>query len=206
MKAKCRHMDTIEQINAILRGREPAVIEEGSSQYRQAAVLVPLFRDKDEYKILFTKRTDRVDEHKGQISFPGGSVDEKDASYKETALREAFEEVGLLREDVRILGKTDDSLTVASNFIIHPFVGFIPYPYPFEINSHEVKRLIEVPFSAFVDHRGATRKDVYEFEGVLYEGPVYDYQGDIIWGASARIMENFLEILGEKIDLLASID
>jgi 8-oxo-dGTP pyrophosphatase MutT (NUDIX family) len=206
MKAKYRHMDTIEQINAILRGREPAVIEEGSSQYRQAAVLVPLFRDKDEYKILFTKRTDRVDEHKGQISFPGGSVDEGDASYKETALREAFEEVGLLREDVRILGRTDDHLTVASNFIIHPFVGFIPYPYPFEINSHEVKRLIEVPFSSFVENPAATRKDVYEFEGVLYEGPVYDYQGDIIWGASARIMENFLEILGEKIGLLASTD
>jgi 8-oxo-dGTP pyrophosphatase MutT (NUDIX family) len=206
MKAKNRHIDAIEQIKEILRAREPAVIEDGSSQYRQAAVLIPLFRDKDEYKILFTKRTDRVDEHKGQISFPGGSVDEGDASYKETALREAFEEVGLLREDVRILGRTDDSLTVASNFIIHPFVGFIPYPYPFEINSHEVKRLIEVPFGTFLEHRAATREDVYEFEGVLYEGPVYDYQGDIIWGASARIMENFLEILDEKIGLLAAPD
>ena len=198
--------DTIEQIKEILRAREPAVIEDGASQYRQAAVLIPLFRDQDEYKVLFTKRTDRVDEHKGQISFPGGSVDEGDASYKETALREAFEEIGLLREDVRILGRTDDHFTVASNFIIHPFVGFIPYPYAFEINSHEVKRLIEVPFSSFVENPASTRRDVYEFEGVLYEGPVYDYQGDIIWGASARIMENFLEILGEKIDLLASID
>ena len=198
--------DTIEQIKEILRAREPAVIEDGASQYRQAAVLIPLFRDQDEYKVLFTKRTDRVDEHKGQISFPGGSVDEGDASYKETALREAFEEIGLLREDVRILGRTDDHFTVASNFIIHPFVGFIPYPYAFEINSHEVKRLIEVPFSSFVENPASTRRDVYEFEGVLYEGPVYDYQGDIIWGASARIMENFLEILGEKIGLLASTD
>jgi 8-oxo-dGTP pyrophosphatase MutT (NUDIX family) len=206
MKANNRHIDTIEQIKAILRGRDPVVIEDGSSQYRQAAVLIPLFRDNDEYKILFTKRTNRVDEHKGQISFPGGSVDEGDASYKETALREAFEEVGLLREDVRILGRTDDSLTVASNFIIHPFVGFIPYPYPFEINSHEVKRLIEVPFSTFVEHPAEIRENVYEFDGILYEGPVFDYQGDIIWGASARIMENFLEILGEKIGLLASPD
>jgi 8-oxo-dGTP pyrophosphatase MutT (NUDIX family) len=206
MKAKNMHMDTVEQIKAILRGRDPVVIEDGSSQYRQAAVLIPLFRDKSEYKILFTKRTNRVDEHKGQISFPGGSVDEGDPSYKETALREAFEEVGLLREDVRILGRTDDSLTVASNFIIHPFVGFIPYPYPFEINSHEVKRLIEVPFKAFIEHNAAIREDVYEFDGVLYEGPVYEYQGDIIWGASARIMENLLEILGEKIGLLASPD
>ena len=200
------HIDTMEQIKAILRGRDPVVIEDGSSQYRQAAVLIPLFIDNDEYKILFTKRTNRVDEHKGQISFPGGSVDEGDASYMETALREAFEEVGLLREDVRILGRADDSLTVASNFIIHPFVGFIPYPYPFEINSHEVKRLIEVPFKAFIEHNAAIREDVYEFDGVLYEGPVYEYQGDIIWGASARIMENLLDILGEKICLLGGQD
>ena len=206
MKVRDMQTDSIKQIKEILRTREPAVIEDGSSQYRQAAVLIPLFRDKDEYKVLFTKRTDRVDEHKGQISFPGGSVDEGDVSYKETALREAFEEIGLLKEDVRILGRTDDSLTVASNFIIHPFVGFIPYPYPFQINAHEVKRLIEVPFSTFVRHPAAIRRNVYEFDGVLYEGPVYDYQGDIIWGASARIMENFLEILGKKIGLLASVD
>ena len=206
MKVRNMHTDSIEQIKEILRAREPEVIDDELSQYRQAAVLIPLFRGKDGYKVLFTKRTNRVDEHKGQISFPGGSVDEGDASYKETALREAYEEIGLLREDVRILGRTDDSLTVASNFIIHPFVGFIPYPYPFQINSREVKRLIEVPFGTFIEHPAATRKGVYEFDGVLYEGPVFDYQGDIIWGASARIMENFLEILGEKIGLLASAD
>lgn len=182
------------------------MIDDGLSKYRQAAVLIPLFRDKAEYKILFTKRTNRVDEHKGQISFPGGSVDKGDASYKETALREAFEEVGILREDVRILGRTDDSLTVASNFIIHPFVGFIPYPYPFEINSREVKRLIEVPFTIFVEDHMSAKDGVVEYDGILYEGPVYNYRGDIIWGASARIIENFLEILGERKGLLAAPD
>jgi len=181
------------------------VIEDTASQYRQAAVLIPLFEDQGEYKILFTKRTIRVDEHKGQISFPGGSVDEGDASYRETALREANEEVGLLEEDVRILGRTDDSLTVASNFIIHPYVGFIPYPYPFEINSREVKRLIEVPFKIFIEEKTAQKNGVYDYEGILYEGPVYNYRGDIIWGASARIIENFLEILGKKMGLLAAL-
>ena len=169
-------------------------------------MLIPLFKDKGEYKILFTKRTNRVEEHKGQISFPGGSVDEEDDSYKETALREAFEEVGLFREDVKILGGTDDSLTVASNFIIHPFVGFIPYPYPFKINSREVRRLIEVPFRIFTEDHTAYKNGVYEYEGILYEGPVYNYRGDVIWGASARIMKNFLEILGEKMGLLAALD
>lgn len=182
------------------------MIEDPASQYRQAAVLIPLFKDQGEYKILFTKRTNRVEEHKGQISFPGGSVDEEDDSFRETALREAFEEVGLLREDVKLLGSTDDSLTVASNFIIHPYVGFIPYPYPFRVNSREVKRLIEVPFKIFIEDQTAQKNGVYEYAGTLYEGPVYNYQGDVIWGASARIMENFLEILGKKMGLLAAHD
>ncbi len=179
------------------------MIEDTESQYRQAAVLIPLFRYKDEYKILFTKRTNRVEDHKGQISFPGGSVDEEDDSFEETALREAYEEVGLLRKDVKVLGRTDDSLTVASNFIIHPIVGFVPYPYPFKINPLEVKRLIEVPFKVFAEDYLNHKDSVGEYEGGQYEGTVYSYRGDVIWGASARIMENFLDILGEKINLLA---
>ena len=135
-------IESINEIEEILNARKPELIEDRESQYRQAAVLVPLFNHKEEYKILFTKRTNRVEEHKGQISFPGGSVDLEDSSFEETALREAYEEVGLLREDVKVLGRTDDSLTLASNFIIHPIVGFVPYPYPFKINSREVKRLI----------------------------------------------------------------
>jgi 8-oxo-dGTP pyrophosphatase MutT (NUDIX family) len=178
------------------------VIEDTESQYRQAAVLIPLFKHKDEYKILFTKRTDSVEDHKGQISFPGGSVDAEDDSFEETALREAYEEVGLLKEDVRVLGRTDDSLTLASNYIIHPIVGFVPYPYPFKINSREVKRLIEVPSKVFVEEYAKHKNRVVEHDGGLYEGPAVIYQGDIIWGASARIMENFLDILGEKISLL----
>jgi 8-oxo-dGTP pyrophosphatase MutT (NUDIX family) len=178
------------------------VIEDTESQYRQAAVLIPLFRHEDEYKILFTKRTDKVEDHKGQISFPGGAVDEEDDSFEETALREAYEEVGLLKEDVRVLGRTDDSLTLASNYIIHPIVGFVPYPYPFKINSIEVKRLIEVRFKVFIEEYEKHKNRVVEHEGGFYEGPAVIYQGDIIWGASARIMENFLDILGEKISLL----
>jgi 8-oxo-dGTP pyrophosphatase MutT (NUDIX family) len=195
-------IEPINEIEEILNAREPEVIEDTASQYRQAAILVPLFKHKEEYKILFTKRTNRVEEHKGQISFPGGSVDEEDNSFEDTALREAYEEVGLLREDVKVLGRTDDSLTLASNYIIHPVVGFVPYPYPFKINSREVKRLIEVPFKVFVEEYAKHKNSVVEHEGGLYEGPAVNYQGDIIWGASARIMENFLDILGEKICLL----
>ena len=186
-------------IKDVLSARSPQVIGDNQSLYRHAAVLIPIFSDNGEYKIVFTKRTNRVEEHKGQISFPGGRVDKEDGSLEETALREAYEEVGLSRKDVTVLGRTDDALTLASNFVIHPFVGFIPYPYPFRINTTEVKRIIEVPLRLFLGENHIDHNGIIEYEGVTYESLIYPYQGEVIWGASARIMENFIEIMGEKL-------
>ena len=193
-------------IKDVLSARPPQIIDDNQALYRHASVLIPIFRDNGEYKIIFTKRTNRVEEHKGQISFPGGAVDKEDVSLEETALREAYEEVGLLREDVTVLGRTDDALTLASNYIIHPFVGFIPYPYPFRINPVEVKRILEVPLSLFWVEDHIDKTGPVEYEGVTYESLIYPYQGDVIWGASARIMENLIEILDEKISLPLGMD
>lgn len=198
------HKDLPIIIKDILSARTPRAIEDNNSSYNHythAAVLMPLYRDNGEYKLLFTKRTNRVEHHKGQISFPGGAFDKEDRSFLETALREANEEIGLSKEDVEILGQLDDTLTIASRFIIHPFVGFIPYPYHFSLNSNEVERVIEVPLKLFFDHESVDKRAHFEFEGVLYQTPVYEYNGDIIWGATARIMENFVDIIGEKLDL-----
>jgi len=187
-------------IRYVLGNREPGAIEDEEGLYRHASVLIPLFSHNGEYRVLLTKRTTRVEEHKGQISFPGGSVDRDDQSYEETALREAQEEIGLKREDVTILGRTDDTLTLASNFIIHPFVGVLPYPYPFRVNSFEVKRILEVPFDFFLERTLKYHTGQIEEKGQVYEGPVYHYQGDVIWGATAKILENLVNIL--KTDLL----
>jgi len=116
-------------------------------------------------------------------------------------LREAFEEVGLLREDVTILGRIDDTLTVVSNFIIHPFVGLIPHPYNFRINPQEVKGLIEVPLEVFLINRSTDKMSDIEHEGVTYQSLTYLYNCEEIWGATARIMKNFVEIIGERLDL-----
>lgn len=193
--------DLPERIEDILRSRPPRIIPDKDPPFRQAAVLIPLFFGRNAYHVLLTKRTDRVEEHKGQISFPGGHVDDGDASLQDTALREAFEEVGLKREDVQVLGRTDDARTVSSNFVIHPFVGFIPYPYPFRVDEREVRDLFEVPLRVFMagdpeDHIG----DV-EYGGRTYRGVVYPYGGEVIWGATARIMVNFMEIIGDKLHL-----
>ena len=122
-------------------------------------------------------------------------MDKEDGSFEETVLREANEEIGLLREDVTILGQIDDTLTVVSNFIVHPFVGLIPYPYPFRMNTEEVQRIIQVPLKIFLSDNPKYKGDYFEYEGVIHSTPTYTYKGDTIWGATARIMENFMGIL-----------
>ena len=172
-------------IRDLLKRRTPKPIEEQGSSLKRAAVLIPLFKAESEYRVLFTKRTDTVEAHKGQISFPGGRIEQEDGSPLETALREADEEIGLSRKDVTVLGQMDDARTVSSNYIVHPFVGLIPYPYEFKTSVREVRALLEVPFQAFLsgDSSGEIHPVVYE--GVTYQTLAYRYRGEVIWGATA---------------------
>ena len=198
--------DLTEIIREVLGSRSPKRIRDHKSSHIHAAVLFPIFSANGEYRVLFTQRTHKVENHKGQISFPGGGVEEADGSLEETALREAHEEIGLLGKDVEILGQLDDTTTVVSNFVVHPFVGRIPYPYDFKINPLEVKRIIEVPFRIFLSDDPKYKRDSAEFEGVTYPTPAYVYKGDLIWGATARIIEGFMGILKHELDLLAEIE
>jgi 8-oxo-dGTP pyrophosphatase MutT (NUDIX family) len=117
----------------------------------QAAVLLPLYRHNGEHYLLFTRRTEQLPHHKGQISFPGGRYHAGDQTLYQTALRESSEEIGLRAEDVRLLGTLDDVATFSSAYVISPFVGSIPYPYPFQINPQEVAALLEIPIAALAD-------------------------------------------------------
>jgi 8-oxo-dGTP pyrophosphatase MutT (NUDIX family) len=164
-------------------------------------VLIPLFKTASEYGILFTKRTDTVDAHKGQISFPGGKVEDEDGSPLETALREADEEIGLSRKDVTVLGRMDDARTLSSNYIVHPFVGLIPYPYDFKTSVQEVRELIEVPFQVFLSGDSAWENTPVVYEGVTYQSLAYYYRGEVIWGATARIMRNLVDLVKRKLNL-----
>jgi 8-oxo-dGTP pyrophosphatase MutT (NUDIX family) len=193
--------DLPEIVAKILKDRRRHRIDDPSSSHKHAAVLLPLFHENGEYKILFTKRTDNLETHKGQISLPGGVVDQDDADYKDTALREAQEEIGLRREDVTVLGQLDDAIALVSNFIIYPFVGVIPPSYNFRISHFEVERIIEVPLWLFFEDRPPVKKDIIEVNGMILRSPNWRYQDDVIWGATARIMENFVHIIGDRIDL-----
>lgn len=158
-----------------------------------SAVLVPVFKKGTDYFLLMAKRTDQVLKHKNQISFPGGVQDPEDRDLVATALREAHEEVGLKPEDVRILGLLGDVQTF-TNFRITPVVAEVPYPYPFKTSPVEVAELLEVPWNLFSEQR-SYRKEEMEYNGEKYQVDFYDYQHHVIWGATARITRELLELL-----------
>jgi 8-oxo-dGTP pyrophosphatase MutT (NUDIX family) len=167
---------------------------EGESLAR-AAVLLPLYEHRDELHVLFTRRSELVEHHKGQISFPGGAWDVGDGDLSLTALRETWEEIGVDREHVELLGQLDEMITV-SNFLVRPFVGRItePGPYPFSHSEIEVAEILEVPLSHLLDDANVLAEErVYQGRrGMAYS---YQWRDHVIWGATARILHQFLELL-----------
>jgi len=189
-------------IKKMLGDRDPKVIRDGQQPGRRhAGVLLPLLAEEGHYKVLFTRRTDRVGHHKGQISFPGGAVDKEDATIEETVLRETYEEIGISRGHIEILGRIDDVLTMASNYVVHPLVGCITHLNDLVINRAEVEKIVKAPLSLFHRANAEKKRHSVEYEGVIYETPAYEYGKDLIWGATASMMENFLEIIGDKLCL-----
>jgi len=182
-----------EKIREILSCRQKTCIED--DRLKRAAVLIPVFKKDGEYHLLFTRRTDRVEHHKGQISFPGGRQDPEDADLLATALREAEEEIGIRKEDVRILGELDDICTV-SDFCVAPFVGLIPYPYPFRPNPHEIEEMIEVPLSVLLDP-ARSRREFREHGGLTWPVYFYEHGRHTIWGATSSILKQLLDLLPE---------
>jgi len=158
-----------------------------------AAVLLPIYWKQGQYYILFTKRTEQVKEHKGQISFPGGACQEGDGTLLDTALRECAEEIGLASSQVEVLGELDDVATLTSSYIISPFVALIPWPYSLKVNRWEIEEVIEVPISALLG-KDSMRQDNEIVGGETVTSHFYYYQGRVIWGATARILNQFLDI------------
>jgi len=162
-------------------------------RYKHAAVLIPLFFKNGEAHLLFTKRTDKVETHKGQISFPGGMADETDEKLRATALRETWEEMGIKSSDITLLGKTDKFLT-NTNFLVTPYVGYFPYPYEYKISEDEIERVIEVPLSHLI------KPEIFEIkpwvrDGIKWNIHYYNYNGDVIWGVTGFLLSNFFQIL-----------
>jgi 8-oxo-dGTP pyrophosphatase MutT (NUDIX family) len=159
----------------------------------RAAVLVPLLFKECEWHVLVTQRTQTVDHHKGQISFPGGACEPEDADGMETALRETLEEIGVLPAAIEVLGALDDFPTV-SDFNITPFVGIIKQPVAYSLSEGEVEAVIEVPISFFLDP-AHLRVEKWEHRGQVRDVLFWEYGDYTIWGATARILKNLLDLV-----------
>ncbi len=189
-------MSLHEEMARILAEREPR--QEDRPGFRRAAVLLPLYEAGAGLHLLLTKRTERVPTHKGQISFPGGGFHETDRDLQVTALRESEEEIGLRPRDVAIVGVLDDTVTSASAHIVRPFLGFIPYPYEFRLDPFEIERLIPLPLLPVI--AGARfREEIWERDGAPHTVFFYEYEGQTIWGLTARILKQFVEVVGKPL-------
>jgi 8-oxo-dGTP pyrophosphatase MutT (NUDIX family) len=163
---------------------------------RPAAVLIPIYWYAGDWNLLYTRRTDSVESHSGQVSFPGGMIEPQDQGALDAALREAGEEIGIQVQDVDILGHLNNFLTI-TQFDIKPFVGVISWPYPLQINHEEVARIFGVPLSWLSKPSNIeVRERKIPTSGS--EIPIYffrPFEGEVIWGATARITIHLLEIL-----------
>lgn len=159
---------------------------------REAAVLMPVFKEEGGYHMLLTRRTDEVETHKGQISFPGG-MREGDEPLLETALRETFEEVGVAPDNIEPLGRFHDYISI-TRFRVTPFVGLVHTPFKTRRQVHEVAEILHVPFSIFTDPENP-RTMKHTYPGREMDVYFYPYGDNQIWGLTARIIKDFFEIL-----------
>lgn len=186
-----RTEDLVARTRACLARRPRRVVPPGT--LIRAAVLIPII-DRGEPHVVFAKRTEHVGHHKGQIAFPGGTVARADASPLDAALRECEEEVGLPRAAVEVLGVLDDSETVATQFVITPFVGLVREPVVWAPDGAEIEKVIEIPYAALAA-AGAFRVEHWQRDGVVRPVYFFDWQGETVWGATARILTQYLELL-----------
>ena len=161
-------------------------------ELRNAAVLVPVVAKPAGFCMLFTQRSLHVDAHRGEISFPGGAIDDGDASHAAAALREAWEEVGLPPDAVEVLGELSDIAT-RSGFLVRPVVGVVRSVWHWQPNQREVAAIIEVPLTAIADP--AAWKHVPRlYQERLIPGSYFEYGEHVVWGATARILRQFAEV------------
>jgi len=166
----------------------------------KAAVLLAV-TEQENPELIFTLRSNKVSSHKGEVAFPGGKVEEVDKSLQDTALREAEEEIGLDKNTVQVLGSLD---TTVSRFGISvtPFVGIIPPNPVLNESSSEIESYFKVPISYFIDDKRHRNDKVTKDGGETFYMPAYKYNNYIIWGLTAMITVNFLNLALEKeIDL-----
>ena len=172
----------------------PGELPQTNAEVVAAAVLVPLFDVGGDPHLVLTRRHSDLRKHAGEIAFPGGRRDAEDADLSETALREAEEEIGLPRSQASLLGELPPTSTFVTGYLIHPFVASIPPGLKWEPSQSEVDAVLELPLQQV---RDARQRIEMTRRGFTFETDAYLVGEHLIWGATARIIENLLERLDE---------
>lgn len=186
-------IDIIEIQNKLSLRKRNVTIASGA---KKSAVLIPIVKRENGFTLLFTKRTEDVEHHKGQISFPGGATDSADKNIIETALREADEEIGLKKEFVKIIGMLDEVHT-PSDFHITPVVGFIENLPVLKRNENEVLEIFEIDLNNFFDEK-IIRTELREVFGKTRTVYFYDVWREPIWGATAYFVKQLVDIINSQ--------
>jgi len=158
-----------------------------------ACVLVLLFPKNDNWHFTLIQRVShKKDRHSGQISFPGGRLEEDDKSLLAGALREAEEEVGVARDEINVLGKLTQLYIPVSNFLVHPFVGFLEKMPEFVSQPSEVDSILEIPVAELNKKENKKTRDISGGKNIILKNvPYFDFEGKVVWGATAMMLSEF---------------
>ncbi len=162
---------------------------------RKAAVLVPLLKMDGEWHLLYIRRSADVQDHKGQVAFPGGAVEPQDEDAVAAAVRESHEEIGLKPENIRILGLMHGRNTI-THYYITPVVAVISWPFQIQLQVREVSRVFTIPLKWLAISQHHTQREVIRPNGA--REPVYffdEYDGELLWGITAAITLELLDLI-----------
>ncbi len=196
LSGKLPGLDAQLKMAPSFRASEISSIGDNIEKARKSAVMILIFNENDESRIVLMKRSEYDGVHSGQISFPGGRCEESDKSDEFTAQRETFEEIGVRPEDYQVIGQLTDLFIPPSNFIVKVFVGFCKMPPLFNLDPVEVQLVIKVRLDdLFTASNIKSKAFVASSSGKKKKAPYFHVEGEEIWGATAMILSELLEVI-----------
>ena len=161
---------------------------------RESAVLILLYYENNDFHTVFIRRNQYEGVHSGQIAFPGGKMEKEDPSHEHTALREAWEEIGLPMDSVKVLGHLSPLFIPPSNFNVQPVIGYTNKAIDFKADRIEVAEIFTVPLQSLIDSSNQKKETIVVKDGLQIEVPCYVFDSKIVWGATSMILSEFIEI------------